>query len=89
MVFKDIKPVAQHHLLLIPKQHIASLNDINVQDSQLVARMLLKLTGLAAQLGIDKSGYRTIINCNRDGGQEVYHLHIHLLGGRTFNWPPG
>jgi histidine triad (HIT) family protein len=89
LVFKDIKPVAQHHLLLIPKKHIATLNDINVQDSQLVARMLLKLTDLAAQSEIEQDGYRTVINCNKAGGQDVYHLHIHLLGGRAFTWPPG
>jgi histidine triad (HIT) family protein len=85
--FRDLNPQAPTHILIIPKKHIASLDDAN--DSDLLGRMLAMAAALARQEKIAKSGYRTVINTGRDGGQSVDHLHIHLLGGRAFAWPPG
>jgi len=88
LAFKDIKPVAPYHILVIPKQHIATLNDLTAQDSSLIAAMMLKIPHIANEIGVAQSGYRTVINCNSQGGQEVYHLHIHLIAGKQLNWPP-
>jgi histidine triad (HIT) family protein len=85
--FRDLNPQAPTHILIIPKKHIASLDDAN--DSDLLGRMLAMAAALARQEKIAKSGYRTVINTGRDGGQSVDHLHIHLLGGRAMTWPPG
>ena len=78
IIIDDINPVAPIHLLIIPKKKIETLNDLNVEAKK-----------IAIKLGIDKSGYRTIFNCNEDGGQTVYHIHLHLIGGRSLGWPPG
>lgn len=80
--FKDIHPLAPTHILIVPNKIIATVNDLSTEDEQIAGRMLLAASRIAAQEGIAESGYRLIINCNRDGGQEVYHLHMHLLGGR-------
>ncbi len=80
--FLDIRPVAPVHILIVPNKAIATVNDIADEDEVLVGRMLLVARDLAKQYAIADSGYRLIINCNADGGQEVYHLHLHLLGGR-------
>ena len=88
LAFKDIKPVAPQHILVIPKQHIATLNDLTAQESGLIAAMMLKIQHIANEIGVAQSGYRTVINCNSQGGQEVYHLHIHLIAGKQLNWPP-
>lgn len=80
--FRDINPVAPVHILIVPNKAIATVNDLVEDDERTAGRMLLAARTIAAQEGIDESGYRLIINCNRDGGQEVYHLHMHLLGGR-------
>ena len=88
MVFKDINPVAPVHVLIIPKKEIPSLNDLSAEDQELVGYLFLIAKKVAHQLGIGESGYRTVINCGRDGGQEVPHLHIHLLGGQRLGWPP-
>ncbi|MDD5124582.1 histidine triad nucleotide-binding protein [Methylovulum sp.] len=86
LAFRDINPQAPVHLLIIPKRHIATLNDLD--DSPLAARLLQVAIMLGKQEGLS-GGYRTLINCNKLGGQEVYHLHLHLLGGRQMTWPPG
>jgi histidine triad (HIT) family protein len=80
--FRDISPAAPTHILIVPNQAIATVNDLTEADEQLAGRLLLAAQKVAAQEGIAESGYRLIINCNRHGGQEVYHLHLHLIGGR-------
>jgi histidine triad (HIT) family protein len=85
--FRDVNPQAPVHILIIPKKHVASLDDLN--DSDLLGRMMVLAAALARQEKIARSGYRTVINTGGDGGQTVDHLHIHLLGGRAFTWPPG
>jgi len=87
--FKDIDPKAPYHVLIIPKKHIPTLNDIGEEEKKIMGELLLAAKQIATHLGIDETGYRTIINCNADGGQEVFHLHLHLLGGRKMAWPPG
>jgi histidine triad (HIT) family protein len=85
--FRDLNPQAPVHILIIPKKHIASLDDVS--DSELLGRMIAMAAAIARQEKIAKTGYRTVINTGRDGGQSVDHLHIHLLGGRAMAWPPG
>ena len=87
--FRDINPQAPVHILIIPKTHISTLNDVGDNHKLLVGEILLTSTMLAEKEGISGSGYRTIFNCNKNGGQEVYHIHLHLLGGRRMTWPPG
>mgnify|MGYP001162733793 FL=1 len=89
IIIDDINPVAPIHLLIIPKKKIETLNDLNDEDTELIGRMFQAAKKMAIKLGIDKSGYRTIFNCNEDGGQTVYHIHLHLVGGRPLVWPPG
>jgi len=89
MVFRDINPQAPVHLLVVPKRHIATLNDLRVEDSALLGEMLLTAQRVTQQAGITDAGYRLVMNCNADGGQTVFHLHMHLLGGRHMSWPPG
>ena len=88
-VFKDLSPQAPVHFLVIPKKHIASLNDLQIDDSVLIGKMMLAAKNVAADLGIAEGGFRSTINCNSDGGQTVFHIHMHVLGGRQMNWPPG
>lgn len=80
--FRDIHPVAPVHILIVPNKEIATVNDLTEEDERLAGRLFLAAKKIAEQEGIAESGYRLIINCNRDGGQEVYHLHMHLVGGR-------
>ena len=89
LAFEDIQPQAPIHVLIITKKHIASINDIKDKDKEVCGEMLLAAKKLAEMLGIKDSGYRTIFNTNEDGGQTVYHIHMHLLGGRKLKWPPG
>ncbi|EDP46773.1 histidine triad nucleotide-binding protein [Rickettsiella grylli] len=89
IAFRDQHPQAPIHQLIVPKKHIATLNDLSDNDTILIGHLFQTARHLAKKAGIDKSGYRTVINCNKNGGQEIFHLHIHLLGGRTFVWPPG
>jgi len=89
IAFTDIRPQAPHHILIIPKEHIPTLNDISDQHQDLIGELFLIAKKVADQLGIAEKGYRTVFNCNRDGGQDVYHIHLHLLGGRKMYWPPG
>jgi histidine triad (HIT) family protein len=87
--FRDIAPVAPTHVLFIPKRAIATLNDASADDAELLGRLMLAAVNFAKQEGIAENGYRVVMNCNRDGGQTVYHIHLHLLGGRALTWPPG
>ena len=89
LAFRDINPQAPVHVLVIPKRHIATLNALQDEDAELVGRLYLAARQVAQQEEIDESGYRTLVNCNRDGGQDVFHVHLHLLGGRRMGWPPG
>lgn len=86
--FKDIDPQAPVHILIIPKKHIDSLDEIDESDSELLSYILLKIKDLAKEFELDK-GYRVVINTKEDGGQSVNHLHFHLLGKRSLQWPPG
>ncbi len=89
MVFRDINPQAPTHLLIIPKQHIATINDTDSKDEQLLGRMILTAKKMARQQELSDKGYRLVFNVNKGGGQEVNHIHLHLLGGRQMTWPPG
>lgn len=89
IAFTDIDPKAPHHILIIPKQHIATINDLDSNNSHLVSKMFLIAKDIAQQLNIAEAGYRLVINCNSAGGQAVYHIHLHLLAGRQMQWPPG
>lgn len=89
LAFKDIAPQAPVHVLFIPKEPLATLNDATPADAELLGKLLLAARDYARQEGFAEQGYRTVINCNEDGGQTVYHLHVHLLGGRRLHWPPG
>lgn len=86
--FEDINPQAPTHVLVIPKKEIASIDNVTEEDERLVGHLLLATGRIAAQRGLS-GGYRVVINCGRDAGQEVMHLHLHLLAGRQLNWPPG
>ena len=83
---KDINPVAPIHLLIIPKKEIATINDISNNDRELIGDMFIAAKKVAKMYNIDEKGYRVIMNCNNDGCQSVYHLHLHLLGGKKLNW---
>ena len=87
LAFRDINPQAPTHLLVIPVKHVASLNDTS--DPQLIGRLMLFARELAREVGIADQGYRVVVNTNPDGGQTVFHLHLHVLGGRPMTWPPG
>lgn len=89
VAFTDIKPEAPLHVLIVPKQHIASLNELTGRNDQLVGAMVRRAAAIAAERGFDGSGYRTVFNCNSHGGQTVFHIHLHVLGGRPLAWPPG
>jgi len=89
LAFRDIQPQAPVHLLIIPKRKIRTLNDLGEADAGLVGRMVLAARELAQSEGIAEDGYRLNFNCNPAGGQSVWHIHLHLLGGRQMNWPPG
>ncbi len=89
IAIKDINPQAPVHILIIPKKHIRTLNDLSEEDIPLIGKMTFVAKQLAEQKGIADSGYRLVWNCNRDAGQTVFHIHLHLLGGRVFSWPPG
>jgi len=89
LAFSDIKPEAPLHVLIVPKRHISTVNDLAESDDRLVGAMIRRAAAIAAERGVDASGYRTVFNCNSHAGQTVFHLHLHLLGGRTMAWPPG
>ncbi len=87
--FKDLNPQAPTHELFIPRIHIATVNDVDPDGGPLLGRLMVVARQRAAALGIDAAGYRLVMNCGTDGGQAVFHIHLHLLGGRTLGWPPG
>jgi histidine triad (HIT) family protein len=89
LAFRDINPQAPVHVLIIPKQHIATLNDLGDEHRALVGQMVRAAAIVAEQEGVDQTGYRTVFNCNADAGQVVFHIHLHLLAGRKMGWPPG
>jgi len=89
VAFKDITPQAPTHVLVVPRRHIASLNDLSAEDDALVGEMVRMAASIAKENGHADRGYRTVFNCNADAGQTVFHLHLHLLGGRKMAWPPG
>ena len=89
LCFKDVNPVAAIHILIIPKKEIPTINDISSNDKELLGEMFITAQKIAKKLNINKNGYRVVFNCNEDGGQTVFHLHMHLLAGRLFSWPPG
>jgi histidine triad (HIT) family protein len=88
LAFRDINPQAPLHIVVIPKKEIPSIDDLSEQDGEIVGHLLIVVRNLARNLGL-RSGYRVVVNCGADGGQTVNHLHFHLLGGRTMQWPPG
>jgi histidine triad (HIT) family protein len=89
VVIKDINPQAPLHVLVIPRRHIATLNDLAPGDDALVGAMHRRAAAIAKELGYAERGYRTVFNCNREAGQTVFHIHLHLLAGRGLMWPPG
>lgn len=89
LAFRDTNPQASTHVLIIPKRHISTLNDLQPDDSLLIGEMYQAAKQVAADEGIAEAGYRTVFNCNEDAGQTVFHLHLHVLGGRRLSWPPG
>jgi histidine triad (HIT) family protein len=89
LAFEDIAPKAPHHILIIPKEHYASLNELPDERGGLLADVLLAARSIARERGFAESGYRIVLNTARDSGQDVFHIHFHLLGGRRLAWPPG
>lgn len=89
LAFRDIQPQAPVHVLVIPKRRIGTLNDLEAGDAEVVGKMVLVARRIAAEEGLADDGYRLVFNCNEHGGQSVYHIHLHLLGGRQMKWPPG
>ena len=89
IAFKDIEPKAPIHCLIIPKKHISTINDIDRSNSNIIGLMYEAAAQLARSFNVDKEGYRVVMNCNSNGGQTVYHIHLHFLAGRQLSWPPG
>lgn len=89
LAFNDINPQAPTHVLIVPKQHIASLNDLTANEDGIVGELVRCAAAIAQQRGISTGGFRAVFNTNRDAGQTVFHIHLHLLGGRALHWPPG
>ena len=89
VAFKDIYPHAPVHILLVPKKHIRSINDLEEEDRTVLSDLVFSAKKIAVEQGIDKTGYKLVYNVERGGGQDVFHLHLHVLGGRQLGWPPG
>ena len=89
VAFNDINPQGPTHVLIVPRRHISSLNDLTEQDDQIVGELVRRAAAIAKSRGISTGGYRTVFNTNREAGQTVFHIHLHLIGGRTMHWPPG
>jgi histidine triad (HIT) family protein len=89
LAFRDINPQAPTHVLIIPRRHISTINDLNAGDEELVGSLYLAAKEIAQQEGLTDDGYRVVMNCGEGAGQSVFHIHLHLLGGRLLNWPPG
>ena len=89
LAFRDISPQAPTHILIIPRNNIPTINDLEQKDSELIGKLVLTAKKIAEQEKISKSGYRLVFNCNEHAGQTVFHIHLHLIGGRKLEWPPG
>ncbi len=89
VAIEDIRPQAPLHALVIPRRHIPTLNDLSPEDDALIGRMMRRAAAIAKERGFAERGYRTVFNCNREAGQSVWHIHLHVLGGRPMSWPPG
>ena len=89
VAFRDVNPQAPHHILIVPRRIIPAIQDLTEADGPLIGRMVLVARKIAADLGFAADGYRLVFNCGKNGGQEVPHIHLHLLGGRRMTWPPG
>lgn len=89
LAFRDISPQAPTHVLIVPRRHLATLNDVTPDDEGLIGHLFTVAAGIARAEGLAERGYRTVFNVNREAGQTVFHLHLHLLGGRPLTWPPG
>jgi histidine triad (HIT) family protein len=89
LAFRDVNPQAPVHVLIIPKEHIRTMNDLESEHAEMAGKLFLVAAEIARNEGIAEEGYRVVMNCNRAGGQAVYHIHLHLLGGRQMGWPPG
>jgi len=89
LCFEDVNAVAPYHFLIIPKKEIPTINDISNDDKELLGEMFIAAKEVAKLLKIEKNGYRLVFNCNEDAGQSVFHIHMHLIGGRKLGWPPG
>ncbi|HYW75240.1 MAG TPA: histidine triad nucleotide-binding protein [Gammaproteobacteria bacterium] len=89
IAFRDINPQAPVHILIVPRRHIATANELASDDTVLAGRLILVAGEIAKAEGVDESGYRLVMNCNEGAGQSVFHLHLHLLAGRRLGWPPG
>ncbi len=89
LAFRDINPQAPVHILIIPKIHIRTVNDLQSDHAELVGRLFLAAKEIAREENLSEEGYRLVMNCNQAAGQAVFHIHLHLLGGRKFSWPPG
>ena len=89
VAFNDINPQGPTHVLVVPRRHIASLNELTEDEDQIVGELVRRAAAIAKSRGIAEGGYRTVFNTNRDAGQTVFHIHLHLIGGRSLRWPPG
>lgn len=89
VAFHDVNPQAPIHILLIPREHVSTVNELEESHAEVVGKLFLKARDLAQKQGIDEDGYRLVMNTNRQAGQSVFHIHLHLLGGRQLQWPPG
>jgi histidine triad (HIT) family protein len=89
VAFRDISPQAPTHVLVIPRRHIATINDLQPDDREVIGDLYMAAKHIAAEEGLSEPGYRVVMNCNEGAGQSVFHIHLHLLGGRGLGWPPG
>ncbi len=89
VAFHDVAPQAPVHVLLVPRRHVARVSDLQAADAPMISRLVMTANQLARTLGVAEAGYRLVMNCNAQAGQSVYHVHLHLLGGRPMRWPPG
>lgn len=88
-IFEDISPQAPVHVLVVPKKHISTILEAGPEDNELIGKMFQAANSIAKEKGIDERGFRLVMNCNRESGQTVFHIHLHMLGGRPMHWPPG
>ena len=89
IAFRDINPQAPTHVLVIPRKHVATINDLSEEDQEIIGSLYLAAKDIARDEGISDEGYRAVMNCNEGAGQSVFHIHLHVLGGRALSWPPG